>query len=77
MSFSVSCHSVVQSFIIMACHLIAQQEVKYLVDSYKGGDRATISSILSISLLKYGCPLTHLAYTGPSTLLYRVVIEAG
>ena len=76
MSFSVSCHSVLQSFIIMACHLIAQQEFKYLADSYKGGDRAIVCNILSISL-KYGCPLTHLPCAGPSALLYTVVIEAG
>ena len=77
MSFSVSCHSVLQSFIIMACHLNVQQEFKYLVDSYEGRDRAIVCNILSISLLKYGCPLTHLPCAGPSALLYTVVIEAG
>ena len=52
MSFSVGCHSVVQSFIIVTCHLIAQQEFKYLVDSYKGGDRAIVSSILIVRVIK-------------------------
>ena len=61
----------------MACHLTTQQEFKYLIDSYKGGDRAIVSSLLSISLLKYGCTLAHLPSAEPSTLLYTVVVGAG
>lgn len=59
-SFSMGCHSVVQIFIIMACHLIAQHEFKYFIDSYKG-DRPIMSCLLSVSPLKTGVhsPIFH------------------